>query len=257
MSENRVAIFEAASIDAAYRLREALARHGIAAWVLAGGTPPAWDEKGRPVAARVVVDALDSERARHVARVWERSAAVGPAVDPGPSNTTEADATQAPFAERCSPDWPRCPECGTPRLTWCPICQTSGTRFSPADEVPPEAFDQLSAEGLGDACGLPSCACRSGFPASKVSVSQPADADSPLDPRDTQSRLLLCPTCDEPFEPQFARRCEWCGHEFADGIDWTPPAEDDGESLSARAVAILAGLLGLAILLLGYLAYVW
>jgi len=31
--------------------------------------------------------------------------------------------------------------------------------------------------------------------------------------------MLLCPTCDEPFTPQFARRCNGCGHEFPDGFD--------------------------------------
>ncbi len=33
--------------------------------------------------------------------------------------------------------------------------------------------------------------------------------------------LLICPTCDEPFEPGYLLCCEWCGHEFADGL--APP----------------------------------
>ena len=32
----------------------------------------------------------------------------------------------------------------------------------------------------------------------------------------TRAMLVLCGTCDEPFEPEFTARCEWCGYRFSD-----------------------------------------
>ena len=53
--------------------------------------------------------------------------------------------------------------------------------------------------------------------------------------------MLLCPTCDEPFTPQFARRCSACGHEFPDGID-QPQAERASEGLNLRILICLGGI---------------
>ena len=79
--------------------------------------------------------------------------------------------------------WPNCPECGQPRHTNCPFCQTAGHEFPPAH--------------------LP-------------------DTQIPEKP------LVVCPTCDEPFTPEYLRACEWCDFRFEDGLEtnssYSPPA---------------------------------
>jgi hypothetical protein len=64
---------------------------------------------------------------------------------------------------------------------------------------------------------------------------------------DAEPALLICPICDEPFEPTYLRCCEWCGHEFADGIE--PPAivrTVNSEPLNWRV--LLVGAAGIAII---------
>ena len=31
--------------------------------------------------------------------------------------------------------------------------------------------------------------------------------------------MLICPTCDEPFDASYLRVCEWCGHDFGSGVE--------------------------------------
>jgi hypothetical protein len=57
--------------------------------------------------------------------------------------------------------------------------------------------------------------------------------------------MLLCPTCDEPFTPQFARRCGNCGHEFPDGFGQTK-AERTDEGPNPRILVCLGGIVLLA-----------
>ena len=63
--------------------------------------------------------------------------------------------------------------------------------------------------------------------------------------------MLLCPTCDEPFTPQFARRCDDCGHEFPDGFDQTE-ADWDGGGLNPRILFCLGGIVLFAVAALVY-----
>ena len=107
-------------------------------------------------------------------------------------------------------DWPRCPDCGQPRHTSCPVCGTAGHQFDSADP----GWDFAEAEN--------------------------SEAEN--------AGLLLCTTCDEPFRPQYLRHCEWCGHEFGDGTTSGPVIPEDGAelnsvatSLAAFVVALLAG----------------
>ena len=37
--------------------------------------------------------------------------------------------------------------------------------------------------------------------------------------------LLVCPTCDDVFVPQFYRDCPWCGFHFGTGLDPQNPGE--------------------------------
>lgn len=32
----------------------------------------------------------------------------------------------------------------------------------------------------------------------------------------------ICPTCDEPLRLSMLRRCEWCGHDFGEGVEVQP-----------------------------------
>ena len=61
---------------------------------------------------------------------------------------------------------------------------------------------------------------------------------------------LICPTCDEPLAPSYLRCCEWCGHDFGQGVAGLPPASH--EALDGR---IIAAMMALAALLLAIVAY--
>lgn len=87
----------------------------------------------------------------------------------------------------------------------------------------------------------------SNFPPGESPVAHEHDAEEPP--------LLICPTCDEPFEPRYLRCCEWCGHDFGDGIT-TPPPRDDrpAEPLNARVVLVALAMLAAVGGLMAYFA---
>lgn len=69
--------------------------------------------------------------------------------------------------------------------------------------------------------------------------------------------LLICPVCDEPFEPGYLRCCEWCGHEFAEGLPPpVAPAPRTVEPPNPRVIII--GVLTAAAIagLIAYFAFV-
>ena len=68
---------------------------------------------------------------------------------------------------------------------------------------------------------------------------RPAD-DPPAASGERPTRLLLCTTCDEPFEPDYYRRCEWCGHDFGSGIELERKAVVD--YLNDRVIVAMMGL---------------
>ncbi|MFV2067293.1 MAG: hypothetical protein ACC645_09965 [Pirellulales bacterium] len=113
--------------------------------------------------------------------------------------------------------WPVCPECGKRRHTSCPVCGTSGNQFPLGDT----AYPLISPE------------------------SGEADAARPL---------LICPTCDEPFEAAFLRLCEWCDHNFGDGVARPESAGkgDDAEPFNLRVWLVMAGLGGTVLAGLAY-----
>ena len=56
--------------------------------------------------------------------------------------------------------------------------------------------------------------------------------------------LLVCPTCDEVFKPQFYRDCPWCGHHFGTGLEPQVPSDELNVPVTiGGALAILAALL--------------
>ncbi len=122
-------------------------------------------------------------------------------------------------------EWPACPHCGRGRLTSCPVCETAGTHFAQA--FMPD-FGLLDEEPAGEG---------------------------------ENALMVLCPTCDEPFEPQFPARCEWCGHRFRDGYE-PPPGELQAVPLfsafevGSRVVIVALGLVAFAAALFGWFYYV-
>jgi hypothetical protein len=117
--------------------------------------------------------------------------------------------------------WPVCPHCNRPRHTSCPVCDTAGSSF-------PQAYCPVE-EASGE--------------------NQAASAPPEL--------LVVCPTCDEPFVPQFLARCEWCGHRFRDGRE-LPSAtpRDTGLEINSRAWIVLLGLVALVAAVLALFAYI-
>ncbi len=82
--------------------------------------------------------------------------------------------------------WPTCPACQEPRHTTCTVCGTAGSDFPRADTEFSPLVDREVLKVEDD-----------GGPALE----------------------LICPTCDEPFVPEFLRRCQWCGHDFGEGLE--------------------------------------
>lgn len=116
-------------------------------------------------------------------------------------------------------DWPVCPNCKTPRQTKCQFCQTAGTDFVLAD-TPPIDVD--------------------------------ADATGTTDEDLEYDVMLLCHTCDEPFEPIFYRTCPWCKYEFDDGYEQLEEVVDS--EWTQRTIGVVVGLTALV---LATLIYVW
>ena len=65
--------------------------------------------------------------------------------------------------------------------------------------------------------------------------------------------MLLCPTCDEPVRPEFARRCGQCGHDFGAGFD-VPDCPPDLESSPMRIAVCVAVIV---VFVAGACTYCW
>jgi Putative prokaryotic signal transducing protein len=120
--------------------------------------------------------------------------------------------------------WPACPSCRRPRLTSCPVCETAGTQFDEAF-LPESSQDNAAAEN------------------------------------DRGALLVICPTCDEPFSPQFPPRCEWCGHRFSDSPEPRPedlPASTTPAAfeINTRVLLVVAVLVASMAALLGWFYFV-
>jgi hypothetical protein len=107
-------------------------------------------------------------------------------------------------------------------MTVCPFCQTSGTELPRADP------NFLLGEGPDDE----------------------QDGEVPPAPR----LAVICPTCDEPWTPDFLRVCEWCSHDFGAGIASRrqPTREPQEISANPRITAVAAML---AAVVLGMFVY--
>jgi hypothetical protein len=240
MSRRQTVIYKARSPQQAHLLRSLLAEQQIEAVVLGAalGNGLGGGALGWAASAQVAVAEDDAPRARQIALEFDSnlsSAAASGAVQQSPPEVP-AMVLDA---------WPTCPQCDARRSTQCPICGTAGTGFKPADT----GF--VWAPELADAAGgSPSCSCGPGgcAPAAQqteVPAADEAESESP-------APLLMCPTCDEPFTPQYPRLCEWCGHEFPDGYEVELP-QDPAEQINSRVIAVIVALLLLALAMAAYL----
>ncbi len=245
MSKQQTVIYHARTPQDAHLLRNLLAQQQIEAVVLGAALKAGLggDALGWAGSAQVAVAEDDAERARQIALEFDREAAASAA-----SPTAEGPQPEAPVTAMLADAWPRCPECGAPRSTRCPICGTAGSDFSPADM----GFVWIpEPEDAGQ--GSPSCSCGPGgcTPAAAETESTGTDQSQPEKP----AELLMCPTCDEPFPPQYPRLCEWCGHQFADGFAIDLP-QGPIEQINSRVIAVIVGLLALAAAMVAYLMFI-
>jgi hypothetical protein len=244
MTSRQAVVYVARNVQEAYLLRNRLAEDRISSVVtnelLEGGRGV--DVLGWATSARVVVREDDAQRARVIALAFDREV------------TDAAKKPRPPEPDAPAPDapeqWPTCPQCHAPRLTRCPCCQTAGISF-PAADAPPTAVEmsaeQAAAVDVFDpAASGTSCACGSGgCTPTRAEEEQTASELPPERP------MLLCPICDEAFTPQYGRRCEWCGHEFADGMTFEPPAR---EQIHARVLIVILLLLAFVGAVVAYFA---
>jgi hypothetical protein len=65
---------------------------------------------------------------------------------------------------------------------------------------------------------------------------------TPDDESDPPRLWILCPLCDELLAAQFFRRCEWCGHDFGEGLENDSPsyAQQREELMTVRAILVAA-----------------
>jgi len=240
VDDHLIVVYTAATEPVAYQLKNSLADAGIEATVSETGISGVTATSGADWAAEILVREDDADAARRIAedfdaRTSKRSQASqeSPAESPPPTETSGA--------------WPRCPQCGALRATRCPACGTTGTQF---DEADPEFAGPVVVDR--DAQPI-SCSCQGGAcsPQAVSGADEAAEAGPGED--EPAPTMLVCPACDEPFLPEYARRCPSCDHRFADGydVDLDPSARD---RMSARAVAVILGLVGLVIAVLVYFA---
>jgi len=261
MSEKQAVIYTARNKQQAHVLRNLLEEAGIEAAVtgevLSDGSGV--DAAGWVTAARVVVAQEDVKAARRLVEELERRGALAAAA--GQAHAAEQGAVE--LAE-----WPACPECGARRATTCPVCQTSGTDFPQADSEFTASLElEEGARPISCGCGSGGCSSR-GPKTGDESVPAEADAGGEAEAgaeaeggaRDEAAHeeprapglVLTCTTCDEPFDPQFLKRCEWCGHEFPDGYPVDVAEGPPEEEITPRALAVMVAL---GLLAIGAIAY--
>lgn len=229
MTGTHEVIYVAATVAQAYALKNLLADHGITAYV-SNDTLNSVHFTGGDLFVRLGGGPGLHDTAPRVV-VLQQDAPEARRIALEAESTLQqglASPELTQLEDEFGPDapWPCCPHCSRPRLTSCPVCETAGTHF-------PEAF-------------MPDDAWHTD--------SDPAGGGpEPL--------LVLCPTCDEPFAPQFPARCEWCGHRFADGYE--PPGSNllvtspfMAAEANLRVAAVVLGLAILAALVLGWFYFI-
>lgn len=228
MSGEQTVIYSAGSLQEAYLVRDALAAQDIAAMVLnealqgaIGELPP-----GLSTSPKVTVASSQAAQARELMESIQHQFAprrTDPLATAGTQSVGGETSTGQPVADH-QVDWPHCPQCEALRQTVCPICHVAGTDF-------PAAEYTLASMVLENDC-------------------DPDNLDIEQTALDDASWLLVCHNCDEAFQPEFYRKCPWCGHDFGQGMELSPP----GEPTSDREVAVI---IGLGLLAVAAVMYLW
>ena len=126
-------------------------------------------------------------------------------------------AAPAPPQEEIDQSWPLCPQCGARRMTTCPACHYAGTDFQPGD----------------------------------------SPFEAPAEGEEKPATLVICPSCDEPFTPEYLPRCEWCGHVFDPEAAAREPEPLVDDTVNSRVGIVMAILAVLAAGLVTYLVYLF
>lgn len=263
MPDSPKVVYAAKNVQQAYLLKNTLEEAGIRADVtnssLESGSGV--DYVGWNTLARVVVDEPDYEAARVIAMNYDR-AGIEFARQHDREKAAGHEEDQSPVLH----EWPRCPRCGAERITRCPMCKTTGSDFPEADSEfvwgmglaeigSDEGSDERGQESGRCQCGSQEV-CSTRHPAA-VSDSAPGASPQPeLDDHERAERIvLMCPTCDEPFMPEFPRECAMCDHRFDDGFE-IELGQDAPEQIGSRVVALLVGMAALLIALAVYFMWV-
>ena len=228
MEGSQKVVYAAQNVQQAYLLKNTLEEMGISA-VVANASPEGGsgvDYVGWNTLPRVVVDELDYQNARRIAMDFDR-AGTAAAEEQAQTERQSQDGQEQEAGETLH-EWPCCTECRAPRVTHCPVCQTTGSDFPEAD---PEFV-----WGMG---------------LNEIQESEEREAHEDED----EKLVLMCPTCDEPFLPEFPNRCAMCGHRFEDGVEVelqsAPPEQHD-----TRVIALMIGMGVLLVALVGYFMWV-
>lgn len=208
MQEGYTVIYEARTFPEADELKDRLRTAGIPAVVLDEVVPPKTEPNafGLPTPHSIAVPEAAAMAARQIAETFD--AEIVARVTREADRPVEPEADDAPESSEAADSWPRCPQCAARRVTVCPVCKTSGSRFPWADMNEPET----AAGGA-----------------------QP---------------MVLCPTCDEPFAPQFLRYCEWCNHDFGAGLE--PDHDQEDEPISRVVLALFFSGVAIVVAILVY-----
>ena len=229
MTADLVVVYIAGTLPQAYLLKNLLAEYGVEASVIGEAIHGLWDVPSYlRTQPRVAVRSGDAEFAREVAQSFDAQLRRG-------AQAVAQGASSAPAESRRWDAWVACPQCGEPRPTYCPGCDTRGTDFPLAEFV--TGGDEGNAEGENAEGGQP--------------IQLVADGRE----QPGESVQLICPVCDDVFRPKFHRRCARCGHDFGNGLEVAKSPADD--ELNSRAASLLGVLLILAIIVVVILSFAW
>jgi len=244
--DHLIVVYTAATEPVAYQLKHVLTEAGIDATVTETGISGVTATSGADWAAEIVVRQEDAETARRIAREFDARTSQ-------PSEAPQETPVEAQSPAEAGGAWPRCPQCGVLRVTRCPACGTTGTHFAQAD---PEFAGPLVVDR--DARPI-TCSCHGGgcSPQAVSGVDEADEAgpgeDEAAVPSGPAPATLVCPECDEPFVPEYARRCPSCDHRFRDGYD-VESEHAAGDRMGARTIAVILGLVVLLIAVFVYFA---
>jgi hypothetical protein len=213
-------VYAARTMQEAHLLMSHLEENGIRAMVtnagLEGGSGV--DILGWPTLARVEVREEDAAAAREIALQFDRTISEG-----AKAETDEPDGEENPARQGGQAGAAVRVEARSGSWPRCPQCNALRITKCPACDT-----------------------SGTGFP--------PADSiDAAQDDEASPAPLVLCPECDEPFTPEYASACEWCGHTFPDGF--APAVLEQRFDLSPGLLAIVTAALAVVVGLLAYFAY--